>query len=279
MNINDTVLLANGVEMPRLGLGVYKVQQQETIQPVKWAITTGYRSIDTAAFYNNETEIGQAIKECGVAKKELFITTKVWNSNQGYEATLAAFDRSLNNLQLDSIDLYLIHWPVKELFKETWRALETLYQNKQVRAIGVCNFQPHHLDELLTDANVVPMVNQVELHPYLTQQPLRNYCAQHKIVVEAWSPLGRGKLLNDPLLMKLGQKHHKSPAQIILRWDLQLGIVTIPKSVKQSRIIENMSLYDFELSEAEMEMISNLNRDERTGSDPDNFDFSGYLFS
>lgn len=279
MNINDSVLLANGVEMPRLGLGVYKVQQQQAMQPVKWAIAAGYRSIDTAAFYNNETAVGQAIKESGVAKEELFITTKVWNSNQGYAATLAAFDRSLNNLQLDSIDLYLIHWPVKELFKETWRALETLYQNKQVRAIGVCNFQPHHLDELLTDANVVPMVNQVELHPYLTQQPLRNYCTQHKIVVEAWSPLGRGKLLNDPLLTKLGQKYSKSPAQIILRWDLQLGIVTIPKSIKQSRIIENASLYDFELSAAEMAMINNLNRDERTGSDPDNFDFSGYLFT
>ncbi|MHC5409720.1 aldo/keto reductase [Listeria seeligeri] len=274
MNLKDTVKLANGVEMPRLGFGVWKVKDgDEAVNSVKWAIEAGYVSIDTAAAYKNEEGVGQAIKESGVKREDLFVTTKLWNAEQGYESTLAAFDESLRKLELDYVDLYLIHWPVKGKFKDTWRAFEKLYNDKRVRAIGVCNFHEHHLKELMEDAEIAPMVNQIELHPELTQEPLRNYCAEHNIVVEAWSPLGNGKLLDNAEIKAIAEVHGKSVAQVILRWDLQIGVVTIPKSVHQERIIQNADIFDFELTEDEVAKISALNKDKRTGPDPDNFNF------
>lgn len=272
--LQDVTTLHNGVKMPWFGLGVYKTREgQEVIQAVKAAINSGYRSIDTAAFYQNEEGVGQAIKEAGVPREELFITTKVWNTDQGYESTLAAFNKSLKKLDLDYIDLYLVHWPVKGKYKDTWKALEALYKEGKVHAIGVCNFQIHHLEDLLADAEIAPMVNQVECHPRLTQKELLSYCQEHHIQLEAWSPLGRGKMLDEPTLKELAAKYQKTVAQIILRWDLQARIVTIPKSVREERIIENADIFDFELTKEDMEIIDSLNRDQRNGPDPDHFDF------
>lgn len=273
-NLQDTTTLHNGVKMPWFGLGVYLTKAgQEVIQAVKYAIKAGYRSIDTAAYYKNEEGVGQAIKETGFPREELFITTKVWNTDQGYESTLKAFNESLKKLDLEYIDLYLIHWPVKEKYKETWKALETLYKEGKVRAIGVCNFQIHHLEDLLADAEITPMVNQVECHPKLSQKELLEYCRAHNIQLEAWSPLGRGKMLDDSTLQELAIKYDKTIAQIILRWDLQNEIVTIPKSIHEQRIIENADVFNFELSKEDMDIINSLNRDQRNGPDPDNFHF------
>ncbi|WP_239255675.1 aldo/keto reductase [Listeria ilorinensis] len=274
MGIKDTVKLSNGVEMPRLGFGVWQVKDgEEAVNSVKWAIETGYISIDTAAAYRNEEGVGQAIRESGKPRDELFITTKLWNADQGYASTLEAFETSLSKLGLDYVDLYLIHWPVEGKFKETWRAFEKLYQEKKVRAIGVCNFHEHHLKELMEDAEISPMVNQIELHPLLSQEPLRAFCKEHDIIVEAWSPLGSGQLLQHAGLQEIADRYGKSVAQIILRWDLQHGIVTIPKSVHKERIQQNADLYDFELRAEDMAAIDALNQDERTGPDPDNFNF------
>ena len=273
-NLQGTTTLHNGVEMPRLGLGVWKVQDgNEVVQAVKSAIKAGYKSIDTAAVYKNEEGVGQAIRESGAPRDSLFITTKVWNSDQGYETTLAAFDASLSKLQLDYADLYLIHWPVGGKYKETWRAIEKLYKDGRVRAIGVSNFHQHHLEDLLADAEIAPMVNQIELHPLLSQEPLRAYCASKNIKVEAWSPLGNGRLLTHELVQEIAAKYNKSVAQVILRWDLQHDIITIPKSINESRIIENADIFDFELSAEDVQKIDSLNRNERFGSDPDNFNF------
>lgn len=273
MNIHDTVTLANGVKMPQLGLGVFKASEEDAFQSVKWAIDAGYRSIDTAFIYQNERSVGNAIRQSSVARDSLFITTKVWNSDQGYASTIDAFERSLRELQLDYVDLYLIHWPVKGRYKDTWRALQAIYQQGRARAIGVSNFHTHHLDDLLETAKIVPMVNQIELHPLLSQRSIRQYCQQRNIVVEAWSPLAQGKLLDNPTLANIAQRHHKSIAQVILRWHLQSGIVTIPKSVKQQRIVENADLYDFTLSLIEMETIDSLNQNQRVGTNPDKFNF------
>ncbi|QNO16007.1 aldo/keto reductase [Alkalicella caledoniensis] len=272
-SINDSTVLHNGVKMPWLGLGVWKVKDEEEIDlSVKAAIRAGYRSIDTAAAYKNEAGVGKAIAESGVDREELFITTKVWNADQGYESTLKAFDASLEKLGLDYIDLYLIHWPVADKYKETWRALEKLYKDKKVRAIGVSNFHMHHLQDLMADCEVIPMVNQVEFHPLLTQKELRFFCNENGIQMEAWSPLMQGNL-DHPVLAQIGGKYGKTVAQVILRWDLQNGVVTIPKSVKEHRIQENMDIFDFELTEQEMESIESLNENKRFGPDPDNFDF------
>lgn len=273
-HVQDTTTLYNGVKMPWLGFGVFKVKDgQEAVDAVRTAIETGYRSIDTAKAYNNETGVAQGIRESGIAREDLFITTKVWNSDQGYESTLAAFEASMERLGLDYLDLYLIHWPVKGKYKDTWRALERLHREGRIRAIGVSNFQIHHLEDLMTEATVVPAVNQIELHPLLNQQELRDYCSKHKIQVEAWSPLGQGHLLEHPLLQQIGAKYGKSPAQVILRWDLQNGIVTIPKSVTPQRIRENADLFDFELTPEDIGQINGLNENKRFGSDPDNFNF------
>jgi diketogulonate reductase-like aldo/keto reductase len=273
-HVQDTTTLYNGVKMPWLGFGVFKVKDgEEVVDAVKTAIQAGYRSIDTAKAYNNETGVAQGIRESGIAREDLFITTKVWNGDQGYESTLAAFEASMERLELEYLDLYLIHWPVKGKYKDTWRALEKLHKEGRIRAIGVSNFQIHHLEDLMTDATIKPAVNQVELHPLLIQTELREYCSKHQIQIEAWSPLGQGHLLEHPLLLEIAAKYSKSPAQVILRWDLQNGIVTIPKSVTPQRIRDNADLFDFELTTEEIERINQLNENKRFGSDPDNFNF------
>lgn len=273
-NLQSTVQLSNGVKMPWFGLGVYKVENgDEVVSSVKWAIEAGYRSIDTAALYQNEDGVGQAIRESGVPREELFVTTKVWNSDQGYDSTLQAFEQSLDKLGLEYVDLYLVHWPVKGKYKDTWRALEKLHEDGKVRAIGVSNFQIHHLEDLLADAKVRPVVNQVELHPLLSQVELRNYCKEQGIQIEAWAPLAQGRLLDNEVLQTIGEKYGKSVAQVLLRWDLQSGIVTIPKSIKQERIVQNADIFDFELSPEDMKQIDDLNQNQRFGADPDNFNF------
>lgn len=271
-SLQDTVKLHNGVEMPYLGLGVYKVEAGHQIEEtVQTALDLGYRSIDTAAFYQNEAGVGNAIRSSRINRKELFITTKVWNNDQGYEETLRAFESSMSKLQTDYLDLYLIHWPVKGKYIDTWRALEKLYKEGRVRAIGVSNFTINHLEDLLKNCTIRPVVNQVELHPRLTQENLRAYCKEQEIAVEAWSPIGRGRLLDEPVFAEIGKKYHKSAAQVILRWHLQNDVIIIPKSVTPSRIEENMELFDFELTQMEMELINSLNRNQRFGPDPDNF--------
>ncbi|OZQ70489.1 aldo/keto reductase [Paenibacillus sp. VTT E-133280] len=277
-HLQDTTTLHNGVNMPWLGLGVFKVEEgSELIQAVKSAIAHGYRSIDTAAIYDNETGVGQAIKEAlqdnNLSREELFVTSKVWTADMGYEETIAAYETSLAKLGLEYLDLYLIHWPVKGKYKETWRALETLYKEGRVKAIGVSNFQIHHLEEVMKNAEIKPMVNQVELHPYLSQQALLSFCQEQGIQLEAWSPLMQGQLLDQPVLKQIAAKHSKSVAQVIIRWDLQRGIITIPKSTKEHRIIENVDVFDFLLTEEDMNLINALNQDQRVGPDPDNFDF------
>lgn len=273
-SLQDTTTLHNGVKMPWFGLGVYKAQEgEETLQAVKAAIKAGYRSIDTAALYENEESVGKAIRESGVPREELFITTKVWNSDQRNDTVLEAFETSLNKLGLDYVDLYLVHWPVKDKYKETWKVLEKIYKEGRAKAIGVSNFKEHHLDDLMSAAEIKPMVNQVELHPLLSQQELRDYCRKHEIQIEAWAPLGRGRLLENPVLTEVASRHGKTTAQVILRWDLQNEIVTIPKSVKESRIIENANIFDFLLSDEEMEKINSLNQNQRFGADPDTFTF------
>ncbi|NOV02677.1 aldo/keto reductase [Paenibacillus planticolens] len=277
-DLKSTTTLHNGIQMPWFGLGVFKVEEgSEVISSVKAAIRNGYRSIDTAAVYANETGVGQAIAEAlqenGLAREELFVTSKVWNADLGYESTIAAYEASLAKLGLDYLDLYLIHWPVKGKYKEAWRALETLYKEGRVKAIGVSNFHIHHLEDVLKDAEIKPMVNQVELHPLLSQQELLSYCKEQNIQLEAWSPLMQGQLLDHPVLGEIASTHGKSVAQVILRWDLQHGIVTIPKSIKEHRIVENANVFDFTLTNEEMARIDALNENRRVGPDPDNFDF------
>lgn len=277
-NLQSTTMLHNGVKMPWLGLGVFKVEEgQELINAVKTAITHGYRSVDTAAIYGNEVGVGQgireAVKETGIAREDLFITSKVWNSELGYASTIAAYEESLTKLGLDYLDLYLIHWPVAGKYKEAWRALETLYKEGRVKAIGVSNFQIHHLEDLMKDAEIKPMVNQVEYHPRLTQKELSGFCRKQDIQLEAWSPLMAGQLLDNTDLQEIADKYGKSIAQVILRWDLQNGVITIPKSTKEHRIAENATVFDFELTADDMKRIDSLNQNHRVGPDPDNFDF------
>lgn len=278
MNLQSTTTLSNGVKMPWLGIGVFKVEEgPELVNAVKFAIKNGYRSVDTAAIYGNEEGVGQAIREglaeTGLSREELFVTSKVWNADLGYEATIAAYETSLAKLGLDYLDLYLIHWPVEGKFKDAWRALETLYKAGKIKAIGVSNFQIHHLEELMKDAEIKPMINQVEYHPRLTQKELQAFCQDNGIQLEAWSPLMQGQLLDNQVIQEIAQKYGKSVAQIIIRWDLQNGVITIPKSTKEHRIIENSSVFDFELSNEDMERINELNQNLRVGPDPDNFDF------
>ncbi|WP_044738046.1 aldo/keto reductase [Bacillus nitratireducens] len=277
-NLQSKTTLHNGVEMPWFGLGVFKVEDgPELVEAVKVAIKEGYRSIDTAAIYGNEKAVGEGIragiKEAGISREDLFITSKVWNSDQGYETTLAAYEESLKKLELDYLDLYLVHWPVEGKYKDTWRALETLYKEGRARAIGVSNFQIHHLQDVLEDAEIKPMINQVEYHPRLTQKELQAFCKEQGIQMEAWSPLMQGQLLDNETLQEVADKYGKTTAQIILRWDLQNEVVTIPKSTKEHRIIANASIFDFELTKEDMEKIDALNQNHRVGPDPDNFDF------
>lgn len=270
MSLTTTRKLSNGVEIPVIGLGVFKIDDGETVyDAVRSALEIGYRHIDTASTYKNEEGVGRAITDSGIPREEIFITTKVWNDEQGYEETLAAFDRSLKRLNMDYVDLYLVHWPVPGKYKETWKALEKIYADKKVRAIGVSNFLPHHLEELMKDATVKPVINQIELHPQLPQTEARKYSQANGVEVEAWSPLGKATYLDDPVLQELAKKHQKTVAQIMLRWNYQNDVIVIPKSVNVSRQKENADIFDFELSANEMERIEGLDRNNRLGSHPD----------
>ncbi|WP_424162987.1 aldo/keto reductase [Bacillus amyloliquefaciens] len=270
--------LHNGVKMPWFGIGVFKVEEgAELVNAVKTALVHGYRSVDTAAIYGNEEGVGEGIRqglqEAGLKREDIFVTSKVWNADLGYEETLKAFDTSLEKLGLDYLDLYLIHWPVEGKYIDAWRALETLYRNGRIKAIGVSNFQIHHLKHLMKETEIKPMINQVEYHPRLTQKELQAFCAEQGIQLEAWSPLMQGQLLDHPVLQEIAQKYGKSAAQVILRWDLQNGVITIPKSTKKHRIEENANVFDFELSAEDMKRVDDLNENLRVGPDPDNFDF------
>lgn len=273
-SLQDTFTLHNGVKMPGFGLGVYKTADgEEVINAIKYAVNAGYRAIDTAALYFNEDGVGEGIKQCGLPREEIFVTTKVWNSDQGYESTLAAFEKSRKKLDVDYIDLYLIHWPVKEKYKETWRAMEELYRSGKVRAIGVSNFHKHHLEDLMTTAEIKPMVNQIELHPMLSQVELRDYCQSQNIAVTAWSPLAKGRLMEEPVLVEIAKKHNKTVAQVILRWHIQNDVIVIPKSTHEHRIVENADIFDFVLNREDMQAINALNKNERLGQNPDHFHF------
>lgn len=273
-DINGTVALANGVQMPYFGLGVFKTKDgKEVIDSVTYALDAGYRHIDTAAIYRNEDGVGLAIEQHKTDRKDIFLTSKVWNADQGYDSTLKAFDASLEKLKTTYLDLYLIHWAVKGKYKDTWKALEKLYADGRVKAIGVSNFLQPQLEDLLQSVKVVPMVNQLEFHPYLVQQPLLDFCKQHKIQYEAWSPLMQGKIFEIPLLKELAENYKVTVAQLVLRWDLQMGVVTIPKSIHRDRVISNAELWNFEISEEDVKKIAQLDRGERIGPDPANFNF------
>ncbi|MGW6746678.1 aldo/keto reductase [Streptomyces sp. NPDC055025] len=267
------IVLNNGVKIPQLGFGVFQVDDARTTDAVLAALDAGYRSIDTAAVYGNEEGVGRAIASSGVPRDELFVTTKLWNDRQGYDSAVAAFDTSLAKLGLDRVDLYLIHWPApaRDRYLDTWRALEKLLADGRTRAIGVSNFQPAHLQRLLDETGVAPVLNQIELHPGLQQTELRDFHAQHDIATEAWSPLAKGELLQVEAITEIAGRHEKSPAQVMLRWHLQLGNIAIPKSVTPARIRENIDVFDFELSPGDMAAIATLDRGLRTGPNPDTF--------
>ncbi|WOX20271.1 aldo/keto reductase [Streptomyces solicathayae] len=268
-----TVKLNNGVEIPQLGFGVFQVPDGETTAAVSAALEAGYRSIDTAAIYGNETGVGRALAASGLPREELFVTTKLWNADQGYDATLRAFDASLAKLGLEQIDLYLIHWPTpaRDLYSDSWRAVERLASEGRVRAAGVSNFQPAHLQRLLDDSRLVPAVNQVELHPGLQQSELRAFHAKHGIATEAWSPLAQGAVLDDPVITAIAARTGKSAAQVVLRWHLQVGNIVIPKSVTPARIRQNLDVFDFQLPDEDMAAIAATDRGLRTGPHPDQF--------
>ncbi|POX48213.1 aldo/keto reductase [Streptomyces sp. Ru72] len=269
------IILNNGVEMPQLGFGVWQVPDDEAESAVTTALEAGYRSIDTAAIYGNEEGVGKAVAASAIPREDLFITTKLWNSDQGYDATLRAFDTSLDKLGLEYVDLYLIHWPLpsRGTFVETYKAFEKLHADGRARAIGVSNFLPEHLETLIEATSVIPAVNQIELHPHLQQHAAREYHGEQGIATEAWSPLGQGKgLLEVPAIVAIAQKHGRTPAQIVLRWHVQLGNVVIPKSVTPARIRENIEVFDFSLDTEDMAAISALNEDRRLGPDPATFD-------
>ncbi|WNG27074.1 aldo/keto reductase [Cystobacter fuscus] len=269
LNLQSTVTLNNGVEIPRLGLGVYLASRgEETRQAVRSALAAGYRHIDTARVYGNERDVGAAVRESGLPREDIFVTTKLWNSDQGYDSALQACARSLKELGLEYVDLYLIHWPVQGRRLDSWRALETLLRDGRCRAIGVSNFMEHHLDELLARAQVVPAVNQVEQHPFLHQPSLLRHCADKGIAVEAYSPLTKGLRLTDPRLVEVARRHGRSTAQVLIRWCLQHGMIVIPKSAHAARIRENATVYDFSLSPEDMRQLDGLNEDLYTGWDP-----------
>ncbi|GAA2309926.1 aldo/keto reductase [Streptomyces caniferus] len=270
-----SITLNNGVTMPQLGFGVWQVEDDQAFTTVGQALDAGYRSIDTAAIYGNEEGTGKALAASGIPRDELFVTTKLWNSEQGHDATLRAFDTSLAKLGLDYVDLYLIHWPLpsKDLYVETYKAFEKIYADGRAKAIGVSNFLPEHLERLVGETSVVPAVNQIELHPQLSQAESRAFHARHNIVTEAWSPLGQGKgLLEHPTIAELAAKHGRTPAQVVLRWHLQLGNVVIPKSVTPSRIAENIDVFGFELDDEDLAALARLDTGTRLGPDPATFD-------
>jgi len=270
MDLSTRVLLNNDVEIPWIGLGTYLVENGQTVETaVRTALEIGYRHIDTASFYQNETGIGRALANSGIPDDELFVTTKVWNTEQGYQETMKAFDRSRKKLQRDVLDLYLIHWPVRDKYIETWKAMEKLYGQGKIKAIGVSNFLEPHLTVLLKNSEVVPAVNQVEWHPFIFQQKLLDFCGKHSIQLEAWSPLARGMFFDNHVLTEIARQHSRSPAQILIRWDLQHSVICIPKSTHLTYIKENSEVFDFCLSSQEMTAIDGLYTDTRLGPHPD----------
>ena len=274
MNITSTTKLNNGLEMPWLGLGVFRSKDGEEVETaVETALKAGYRSIDTAAIYENERGVGNAIKASSVPRSEIFLTSKVWNSDQGYQSTLAAFDASLEKLQTDYLDLYLIHWPKGQRSAETWKAMEELYEKGRIRAIGVSNFLVHHLNNFLPNCKIIPAVNQVEFHPQLIQPELLKYCQKKGIQLEAWSPIMKGNVTKIPTIQELAKKYNKTEVQVVLRWDIQKGVVTIPKSVTPERIISNADIFDFELEPEDMAKIDGLDKEKRIGGHPDKINF------
>lgn len=270
--LNEIQILNNGYPMPSVGLGVYKISDEDMTKVVNVAIDAGYRAFDTAYFYDNEASLGRALKDNGVDREDLFITTKLWNDYQGYEKTFEYFNKSIENLQTDYFDLFLIHWPCEAdgLFLETYKAMEELYEQGKVKAIGVCNFNVHHLEKLMAQSSIKPMVNQIEVHPYFNQQELQEFCDRHDIKVTAWMPLMRNRgLLDDPVIVKIAEKYHKTPAQVVLRWHLAHNRIIIPKSQTPKRIQENIDILDFNLELTEVAEIDALNRNARQGKNPD----------
>jgi len=270
-----TVKLNNGVEIPQLGFGVFQVKPEETVEAVTTALQVGYRHIDTAEMYQNEKQVGVAIERSGLDPTDIFVTSKLNNNQLGFDGALAGFDQTLSDLGLERIDLFLIHWPLSTVrdFVETWKAFERIYAEGRARAIGVSNFQIAHLRRLFDETEIVPAVNQIEAHPYLTQESLLAFDAEHGIVTEAWSPLAQGAVLDDPVIVEVAKAYGKTPAQVVLRWHIQLGNIVFPKSVRLDRIEENFNIFDFELSSEDMAAISKLDRGERTGPDPDTFNY------
>ena len=274
MDAVPTVRLNNGVEIPQLGFGVFQVPPEDTVEAVTTALRAGYRHIDTAEMYGNEKQVGEAIARSGLDRSEVFVTSKLNNGAHAFDAALTAFDGTLEALGSDIIDLFLIHWPLPTVsdFQETWKAMERIYRDGRARAIGVSNFQADHLRRLEIESEVTPAVNQIELHPYLTQERLRAFNNGTAIATEAWSPIAQGAVLKDPVITELAARYERTPAQIVLRWHIQLGNIVFPKSVTPERIAENFDLFGFELAAQDMGRISALNKDERTGPDPDTFD-------
>ena len=268
------IRLNNGISIPQVGLGVFKIPPDQTAAATTLAIELGYRHIDTAELYGNEAGVGEAVRNSGIDRSEFFVTSKLNNGAHAYADALAAFDQTLDTLDIGYLDLFLIHWPLPTIgdFVETWRAMEEIYRGGKVRAIGVSNFQAHHLDRVLAECSIVPAVNQIEVNPHLTNEAVRAYDAEHGIVTEAWSPIARGAVLDEPTIVDIAERLGRSPAQVTLRWHVQRGDVIFPKSVHSARLQENLQLFDFKLTDDDMAAISALNRDQRTGPDPDTFD-------
>jgi 2,5-diketo-D-gluconate reductase A len=275
MTAVPNITLNNGVEIPQLGFGVFQIPPEETKEATLVALEVGYRHIDTAEMYGNEKQVGEAVRASGIDRGDIFVTSKLNNSFHAYDAALGAFDRTLEDLDIEYLDLFLVHWPLPSVgdFVETWQAMEKIYESGRTRAIGVSNFQPAHLRRLQAEATVTPAVNQVEIHPYLTNEEVRAFDAAAGIATEAWSPIAQGKVLDDPTIVRIAENLGRTPAQVTLRWHLQRGDIVFPKSVTRSRVEENYALFDFELSDTDMADITSLNRDERTGPDPDTFDY------
>lgn len=273
LSLTSTVELRAGVSIPRLGFGTYKAHGEDAADSVSEALRIGYRSVDTASLYGNETEVGAAVRNSGLPRSDVFVTTKVWNEEQGYSETRAALAASLGRLGMDYVDLYLVHWPNRERMRGTWRAMEELLAEGATRAIGVCNHLPYQLDVLLDGANVPPAVDQVEFHPRLQQPDLQSYLAEKGIALEAWAPIMRGRVAEIPQIVAIAERHEVTPAQVSIRWALELGHIVIPKSVHPSRIAENADVFGFELSEEEHETLASLDRGERLGPDPNTYNW------
>ncbi len=275
MTVVPTITLNNGVEIPQLGFGVFQIPPEQTKDATLTALEVGYRHIDTAEMYGNEREVGEAVRASGIDRDQIFVTSKLNNGFHAYDDALAAFDETLKTLDLGYLDLFLVHWPLPGVgdYVETWKAMEKMYESGRVKAIGVSNFQPHHLRRIHGETSVTPAVNQVEIHPYLANEEVRAFDTEHGIATEAWSPIAQGKVLEDPVLVRIAEAHGRTPAQVTLRWHLQRGDIVFPKSVTRSRVEENFDVFSFELSADDMTDITGLDRGERTGPDPDAFNY------